>query len=247
MVWWPPKQITMLKKGINMPKAPPAPLFILAVLLLVFVVINFCIMQLPVEVATDLVREGHLIELVTVIEYFVAVLLLLWKGFKENAESLSLSAIMVLLLALRELDYHEKFTTMGIFKTKFYVSPEVPVLEKSIVSVIVVLLILFVYYYLKKYTGPFWVELKKKNASAIFTAIGIGTMFFSKFLDSCSDYIEEIVINFYDEPVLFSRMIEETAEMIIPILFILAALYYNPRKPQAAGTHFSTPFRGISD
>jgi hypothetical protein len=213
-----------------MPRSTP-PLFpVISVIFVVLVAINVVIAMLPVEVAMDAVREGHMIEQITAVGYFSAVILLLVKGVEMRSKTMLSSGGMLLLLGLRELDFHSKFTTMGIFKTKFYVSSSVPILEKAIVSVIVIVLIIFIFLYLKKYTGPFLKALRKKKSAAICVAIGIGAMFLSKFLDSCSDFIEEIVIHFYDVPDLFSRMIEETVEMTIPFLFILATFYSLKKK-----------------
>ena len=42
--------------------------------------------------------------------------------------------IPVLLMGMRELDFHSRFTTMGVFKLRFFSSDTVPLSEKLIVT-----------------------------------------------------------------------------------------------------------------
>ena len=66
------------------------------------------------------IEEGGVIETLSVFGYFLCVLLMLLKGKWPYIKKYNYFLILVILLGFRELDFHKRFTTMGIFKSKFY-------------------------------------------------------------------------------------------------------------------------------
>ncbi len=183
---------------------------------------------LPEEQVINAVRENGLVELLTVVIYagVIGCLALLSLQRKET-KTLAASG-MVLLLCLRELDFHSRFTTMGIFKTRFYVSPEVPLPEKAIVSIVVLGLLAAVLVFIRQYWKNFFRGLQQKEASMIAVACGLSCAVCSKMLDSMSHLFRPLC--FWYNPAIMSRAIEETLELAIP-LFFLVAIYYSYKKP----------------
>ncbi len=182
---------------------------------------------LPEEQVINVVRENGLVELLTVVIYagVIGCLALLFLH-KKRPGALAASGI-VLLLCLRELDFHSRFTTMGIFKTKFYVSPEVPLPEKVIVSIVVLGLLAAVLVFIRQYWKDFFLGLQQKDTSMIAVACGLGCAVLSKMLDSMSHLFRPLC--FWYNPAIMSRAIEETLELAIP-LFFLVAIYYSYKK-----------------
>lgn len=198
---------------------------VLAVTLILLVVIN----MLPVDLAVSLVVEHGPVEMLTVIGYFIAATGLVLMPFFRPGSRTVLGGILVLLLGLRELDFHSKFTTMGIFKSRYYLSPDVPQPEKGIVSILMILLIIVLIYFIRAHFPRFWNGLKKKECAAV--NIGLALLFAigSKGMDSISASLHWIAALYHENPARSMQINEEVIELAIP-LFLLCALYHIARR-----------------
>ncbi len=208
----------------------PSPYPDLLIILFGLVVINIYLALVPQYVSLMLVRENGLVEILSVVAYLFAVILLFRKTAVEKVPYGYSSSFLLLLFAMRELDFHKRFTTMGTFKTKYYLSNSVPIVEKIVVVCIMLSLVVFTLMYLKKNVPSFLKKVRAKVGYCIIVAIAICSMFFSKFMDSYSEPLKKVFAYFYGNPDHLSRIIEETAELAIPVLFILAIVYYE--KPE---------------
>ena len=170
-----------------------------------------------------LIREGGLVEQLSAAGYFICIIFLLYQG-KKRLENVSfwLMNLFLLFLGLRELDFHSRFTTMGITKTKFYVSPEVPFGEK-LIGVVVSLLFLFtVLYLVKRHFRDFITGLVNKESWSIGIFLGTALMVVSKIADSQADLIELVCGLMGIDWNPMSVTVEEMLELNIPIMFLLA-------------------------
>ena len=120
------------------------------------------------------------------------------------------AAVIFLAMGLREMDFHDRFTTMGIMKTRFYISDVVPLTEKIPATIIMLSLASIIALFLIKHFRPFFMALKAKNKAALLTLNGIAFVIISKLIDS--------------QPLLLVCIIEETMELAIPYFFISALL-----------------------
>ncbi len=189
------------------------------------VVVSLVILSfLPEEQVVSLIRENGLVELLTVVIYAVVISCLALLSLQRKETKPLAASGMVLLLCLRELDFHSRFTTMGIFKTKFYVSPEVPLPEKAIVSIVVLGLLAAVLVFIRQYRKDFFRGLQKKDTSMIAVACGLGCAVLSKMLDSMSHLFRPLF--FWYNPAIMSRAIEETLELAIALFFLVAIYYF---------------------
>ncbi len=186
--------------------------------------LSMSISILPKELATDIIRENGPVEVITALGYMVAAGWLFIAGLKRQIHSGVSAGFLVLLLGLRELDFHARFTTMGIFKTRFYVSPDVPVVEKVIVSIIVIALIVSIVKFIRLHYSPFLQSLCRKYPPAIAVALAVGLMVVSKMLDSFSGPLQSIINLVHNDPALCMWVMEEIFEMGIPCLILLAVL-----------------------
>lgn len=193
---------------------PYSGLFIVGIpLLAIIIALNF----LPLSVAQSLVKENHAIENATVVGYFIGAFIAFLLALRQRLVSGFATSVILLLLGLRELDFHDRFTTMGIFKIKFYLGSEVQLPEKLIVTLIVLLLLAYVVWFLKKNTSSFLVCLRNKKSYGITTLAGLLALPISKILDS-----DIIGLVDYD----WMIYMEESVELAIPYFFVVALLQF---------------------
>jgi len=88
--------------------------------------------MLPTEIAgIPVYDEDGFIEDLTVLGYILCAALILILGGWTFARKKALGILTILLLlTARELNFHTRFTTMSITKTRFYFSADVPFVEK---------------------------------------------------------------------------------------------------------------------
>ncbi len=181
---------------------------------------------LPQEAGTAVIREGGVVETLTVILYLGAIIWLVQRGRLHHQRRWHLSAgFLLLLLALRELDFQARFTTMGVLKSRYYLSPDVPGLEKAIVSLVMITILIIVAHFLYRNTVPFFRALLRGNPAATAIAFACGAAVLSKLLDSFSRPLRQLVGPLYAGSTTYLRVYEEIFELGIP-LFILLAIWY---------------------
>lgn len=162
--------------------------------------------------AKFLIRENGPVETFSIIGYFMAFITAIILQLKGRISFGTGAAVIFLTLGLRELDFHDRFTTMGIMKSRFYISDTVPLKEKIIVVIIVLTLVWFIGRFLKQKFHPFLAALKTNDKAAILALNGIIFIIISKLIDST--------------PVLFAQIVEESMEFAIPYFFLAAMLLH---------------------
>jgi MFS family permease len=185
-------------------------------LLCLILILNF----LPRHTGQVLARENGLIEFFSAVGYFIGTVIAVFIAVRLRWPTGFSVSLIMLLFGLRELDFNAKFTTMGISKIKFYLSPEVGVIEKSIVVFLVILLFTFLYKFLKKHTKDFIKSFKQGVSHTVTAAAGIICLPLSKFLDGGFQWLDEIGQGY--RLVFF----EESIELAIPYFFIFAMLQF---------------------
>jgi hypothetical protein len=159
-----------------------------------------------------LTSEDSPVQIFSVIGYFMAIITAVFLQWKKRLSFGYGAAVIFLAMALRELDFHDRFTTMGIMKTRFYISATVPPTEKIIGAVILVALACIIVLFLVKNFQPFLAALRDKNRAALLALNGICFTIISKIIDP--------------NPSLIACAIEETMEFAIPYFFLSAMLLY---------------------
>jgi hypothetical protein len=155
-----------------------------------------------------LTSESGPVQIFSVIGYLMASITALFLQWKERVSFGYGAAVLLLAMGLRELDFHDRFTTMGIMKTRFYISDTVPLIEKIIGAVVLLGLTWITVSFLLKHFRPFVTALRAGNKAVLLALHGIIFIIVSKFLDP--------------SPSLVICAIEETMEMAIPYFFLLA-------------------------
>lgn len=163
-------------------------------------------------------REGGLIEVLTVVFYGLVMLagvFLTLRGFKAAG----LVALLSLLMGLREMDAHKSFTTYGLFKTRLYVSPDVPLAEKLIAGAVVMGLLVLVVMAIR----ASWRTLSNRRTAAGVTLLGLGGFgLLLKNIDALPRKLRDLGVTLDPEILAVSKAIEETGELGLPVLLALA-------------------------
>lgn len=204
------------------------------------IIISLTICLLPVETMEDIVEEYGVVENFTVAGYFTAAILLLLDSWREDNRQGMLAALVVFMLGLRELDFHEIFTTMGIFKTRFYISPDVPIVEKCIVTVIVLVLLVSLVLFLIKNFEAFVRSWRRRDPWAVTLGAALVFIVMSKMIDSMSGPLVWFFSLLLTEPEAYSQVIEEVMELAIPLFILLSVYDFYPSISHADSIHLQS-------
>ncbi|MBA3034993.1 MAG: hypothetical protein FP814_00710 [Desulfobacterium sp.] len=173
-----------------------------------------------------IIMEGGLVETATALGYFLSVLYIAYKGRLPFFKHYYYFYILILLFGFRELDFDKKFTKIGILKTRFFVSPDVPVMEKIFGLILISLLIYLGYYILKNHIKSFVQDFKKKSPVSLGILIIAILLIFSRVVDGMSNTLKHLSFEMRSMlPTDFSAL-EEITELGIPIFIILTFYAY---------------------
>ncbi|ABA56981.1 hypothetical protein Noc_0458 [Nitrosococcus oceani ATCC 19707] len=173
------------------------------------------------DVRAVLIKEGGFVESLSAIGYFVGAILVIL--IRRKFIYYTYAAFILILFGLRELDFHNRFTTMSVSKIKFYVSPEVLLLEKVIAIAIVLLLLYILIRLIKTHFNGLINAIKKGEPSALGVGGGILLILITKTLDGLSRKLASVNIIVSDNMAKLVETVEEVFELGIPLMFIIAA------------------------
>jgi len=164
------------------------------------------------------------IETLSALGYFLSALFMMIRGKWAYIKKYYYFFILVLLFGLRELDFDKRFTTMGIFKSKFYLSSSVPWSEKLIGLLVVGLLLYIIVLIVKNHYKYFFLNLKKLSPVHIGSLLIFLLLLVSKTLDGIGRKLGDFGFVMDEQLVSYFEAIEEILELGIPLL-IIATLY----------------------
>lgn len=179
---------------------------------------------------TFLVSENGPIETASAIGYFAVLLIMLVQGGWGYLKSHAYIFTLVAALGLRELDFDKRFTKMGILKSKFYVSPEVPSTEKIIGFLVIIILLYCIILLLRRHLRSFLAGCLKE---VVPMSAGIALLFIilSKSIDGLSRKLGSLGINISHRISASSESIEEIVELGIPLMLLVSAIaFFNSTK-----------------
>ncbi len=171
-------------------------------------------------------QEGRLVENATVVIYGLAIVVAL----AVNRPNLGLrchTALVLAIMAGRELDLHKSFTTESMFKISYYMKPHDPVMIRVLAGCLVLILLGVFLSYARHLKGV-WRNLWEGRAHAITVAVVLVTVPVSKIFDSSPRMVHKFLgIDFPDELRFWLLLSEESLELLIPVLILLAVVQYN--------------------
>ncbi len=170
------------------------------------------------EQALALTREGGVIETLTVFLYAGVLVVALFARMRGEVAA-GLIALAALLMGLRELDAHKAFTTYGLFKTRLYVSPDVPLVEKLLAGLVVLALLVLLVLAIRSA----WHSKSIRRSAAAITLFAVGGFgIFLKEMDGLPRQLRKMGMLLQDDMMAISKAVEETGELGLPLLLALA-------------------------
>jgi len=199
----------------------------LVIAIIVFAMISlFLATELVDErMRTFLISENGPIETASATGYLIVLIIMLAKGGWGYLKSHIYIFILVASMGLRELDFDKRFTRMGIFKSKFYLSPEVPCSEKICGFLVIAALLWCIYLLLKKHFRSFLTGCLKK---VVPMSAGISVLFIimSKSIDGLSRKLSSLGINTTHQVSAIAESIEEILELGIPLMILVSTIAF---------------------
>lgn len=169
-------------------------------------------------------KEGGVVETLSAAGYFAAFALLLFHIVRQKKPAGWSLCVMILCFGFRELDFDKRFTTMGVFKARFYSSSEVMVSEKAIGVLVILALVVCLYYLIKAHARLFFRNLKTFDPVAITVFLALAVMGASKTLDGLPRKLKPLGAVFSNHAKTVLGTVEELLELLVPVLMIAAIL-----------------------
>lgn len=179
------------------------------------------------ETVLAIVQEGGPVETASAVFHLTGAVLAAFLSFRFVWRRGLLLSMCLLLMGLRELDFHVKFTTMGIYKQNFFTSPEVPLVEKTIVTVfhlLTVILVIFVIHFFRRSLVD---GIRNHRSYTVTTLAALLLLPFSKLLDSGITFLtHDMSLELPVRIRLSWAVLEETIEMGLALLFVVALVQW---------------------
>jgi hypothetical protein len=173
-----------------------------------------------------LIQEGGVIETLTAVGYFVCALLAMLAGKWSYIKRHHCFFILIIFFGLRELDFHKRFTTMGMFKLQFYLSNSVPVIEKLAGLLVLAILLYIVISIVTHHSHSFFRNIKHKSPVHIGVLLTFLVLVFTKTIDGIGRKLGDLHVVIDPHTSILLEVVEEVLELGIPLLIISTFIIY---------------------
>lgn len=175
-------------------------------------------------------REGGVIESASVFGYLLCAAFII---YKRRVADLKYFLVLIIFFILRELDFHERFTTLGIFKTKFFLSEEVGPIQKIVGAAVILVLLYVSICILHRHAKDFLIGVKKHSAISFGSLLAMILLALSKLMDGISGKLQGLGVRFSEPISMHAEAAEEILELGIPIvIFLTLHAYFKEKKVQ---------------
>ena len=182
--------------------------------------------------AGRLLQENGPVEVASIALHLLAAALAFALWMRRGGVCGALGVVSIL-MALREMDVHRAFTRFGVFTTRLYARPDVPLVEKVLAGAAVLAITVLV-------AAAFWasrreiLELGRRRAPA---GVGLITLPIAvvllKEVDGLPRMLAKVGVLLSERADTISHSIEELGEMALPLLMMLLLIQV-ARAPTAA-------------
>lgn len=179
----------------------------------------------PSEMTKAWTEESGPVETLSAVGYFVCASIMAVCFGRELRRRWCLPLVVVL-MGLRELDFHSRMTTMSFTKIRYFTSSQVPLTEKIIVVFVLALVAWAGWRLLKNHGRIFWEGLKARSFVAIGVLLGIIFAVVAKKLDGLPRKLRSLNLGTPEEMARLAQNMEEVLKLGIPVMFTVALLYY---------------------
>jgi hypothetical protein len=168
------------------------------------------------------VEEGGIVETMSAAGYVVCALVFLFQGRMAGLKRYPYVFLAFLILFMRELDFHTRFTTMSVTKTKFFVSGEVSALERTVGIIAIAMLAYVVIMLLVRHAKPWVIGLWKRSPTSWASLFAFSLMAASKALDGIGRKLQGFGISTTETTEIVTEVTEEILELGIPMALLIA-------------------------
>lgn len=178
------------------------------------------------ELSKSMLSESGPIEIVAAVSYLLVLAYVFKKFTWDYAKKYHYFLMILFMFTLRELDFDKRFTEIGILKSKFLVSDQVPILQKVIGGLVLLILIYAVARTLYHHFMPLLKSVLKPEAYMVGIYLGIGCVVASKTLDGLERKLHGVGFEISNWFTQHASHIEEVLEMFIAVFFFIAFKLY---------------------
>ena len=143
----------------------------------------------------------------------------IWNGGYQGS-------LILLIFAMRELDFQKKFTGISITRTKYYFHSDAALTAKLLSALIVISIIVLFILFIKKHSKGIYNNVQARKSWSLSVMAGLLFMFFAILLDSITRVLESLGIESVKHGHLLKNPLEELIELAIPFYFLNALLLY---------------------
>lgn len=181
-----------------------------------------------------LLSEDGPVEIASAVLYFICCAYLLLKGGLTFFRRFPYFVVIPLLFGMRELDFDKRFTTIGVLKSKFYVSPLEPLHTKLIVIALGLAVIVLIVMMVREHAVRLWELLRTGNALGYGVVLLAVMVVVSKSLDGLERKCTSIGLTVAPLIAKYSSVAEEVIELGIPVMMLLLFWHYFSQNEQIA-------------
>ena len=177
--------------------------------------------------------EDGPVEIASAVLYFVCCAYALIRGGNAFLKKYPYFVVIPLLFGMRELDFDKRFTTIGVLKSKFYVSPLEPWHTKLIVILLGLAVIVLIVMMIKKHLKALWESVRSGGDMGLGVVLVLVMLVVSKSLYGLERKC--IAIGLSVPPLLakYSSVAEEIIELGIPVIMLVLFSHYFSQQEQA--------------
>ncbi|MBW8190518.1 hypothetical protein K0504_05660 [Neiella marina] len=180
-----------------------------------------------------LMQEHGPIESLSALGYLIAVVVMLKAGGQDYLKKYWYFAVVFVSFAAREMDFDKSFTNVGVLKSKFFFSPEVSIMGKLVAAVILGFILFALISIVRHHGKAFIAKVFTFRWDPVVWSIGFAGSFLviSKSLDGLGRKLRGWgIADISAEVDKTASLIEESMELAVPYLFIIAILAYLRRQ-----------------
>lgn len=211
-----------------------APYLPALVVLLSIALMVFLLLLLPRHIPRAAQIENGPIENATVVLYVAGAVLAWVFGKRKIWRKGYTGGAMLLLFALRELDFHTRFTAKSLSQWDFLISSRAAPSEK-VIGLAVYFIVAVLLARLLVDSRLLLNAVRSRRPYAISTLSGIFLIPVSKLLDSTAKFLRKKGMEVNDDVFLTWQLLEEAFELAIPLLFLIALLQWREEAGGDAG------------
>lgn len=201
--------------------------FMVLFAIIIFLMLSYALtFNLGIEDRQLWLKENGIVEVLSAVGYFLCASLIIYMGKWSYFKKYHYFLFMVLLFGMRELDFDKRFTTMGILKSRFYISDHVPIIEKIIGLMFIALLAYIIISIIRNHYKTFFIGIKTFSLVHIGALLTLIFLVTSKTLDGIARKLRDFNIVMNEQTDIHLTTLEEMLELGIPMILILTFYVY---------------------